>query len=359
MNNPLGLGLVYAGPDIAWTIARDVFVGASKVAVYSAHNGSKLINKGDISSDELGVHIEAKEDGSVVNKAGASIFGATGVTTGMVASRDMTVVNHGEIFGKELAGVSATDVSGFNLRNDGDIFGAQAGVYTQTGHPDSQSGPTIKNAGHIHSDVYGIYAQAIPGLTATVVNKAGGVIEGEVQAIRTTPGHLALDNRGKIKGDVFSAAESDKVVNRGKIKGEVFLNGGDDVYRSKDGKAGLVHGGDGNDKLHAGGARDKFVFDTKLDAASNVDIVKHFDSAKDTVFLDLSIFAALTGPGALAASEFHKGKQAADADDHVIYDRTTGALAYDPDGNGDIAQTLFANIGKGLHLDSSAFTVVA
>ena len=356
-NDPTGLGLVYAGPGIKWTIAKDVFVGASKVAVYSEHNGSKLINKGDISSDGLAVQLQVKEHGTVINKTGASIFGTYGVTVGTLASKDMKVVNHGEIFGHEVAGVAVADASNFRLHNTGEIFGAQAGVYTMIGSPTASTGPTITNEGLIHSDVYGIYAQAIPGLITTIVNEEGGTIAGSVFAIRTTPGQLSLENHGKIKGDVYSADLRDVVVNDGKIKGDLFLNGGNDVFRNKHGKAGIVHGGEGNDKLYAGDSKDSFAFDTALDAQANVDRVKHFDPGKDKILLDQNVFTALGGPGALAGSEFHNGKQAADGDDHVIYDKSTGWLCYDPDGSGDLAQIEFARLDKGLKLDSGDFLV--
>ncbi len=355
--DPTGLGLVYAGPGIKWTVAKDVFVGASKVAVYSEHNGSKLINKGEISSDRTGVHFEAKENGTVINKAGASIFGTYGVTVGTLASKNMKVVNHGEIFGHQSHGVMAADVSNFYLHNTGEIFGRQGGVHTLAGSPAMSVGATIINDGTIRSDVYGIYAQAIPGLVTTIVNGKHGTIAGAEFAIRCTPGQLSLENRGKIKGVVYSADLDDVVVNHGRIKGEVVLNGGDDTFRSKGGKAGIVHGGDGNDTLLAGSSKDVFAFDTALEAQSNVDRIKHFDPGKDKLALDQGVFAALDGGKKLSAAMFHEGKQAADADDHIIYDKATGRLFYDADGSGDGAQIEFARLDKGQKLHSGDFLV--
>lgn len=357
VNDPTGLGLVYDSPGLTWKIARDVLVGASTVAVYSEHDGSKLINKGTISSDGIAVEFKATAHGTVVNKAGGSIFGAYGVKVGTTGSSDMKVVNHGDIFAHDVAGVFVADASGFRLANTGEIFGNQMGIYAVVVDANATSGPTIRNEGLIHSDVYGIYAQAIPGLVTTIVNEKGGTIAGAEFAIRCTPGQLSLENRGKIKGVVYSADLDDVVVNHGRIKGEVLLNGGNDTYRSKGGKAGTVHGGDGNDKLFAGSSKDVFAFDTALDAQGNVDRIKHFDPGKDKLALDQGIFAALDGGKKLSAAMFHRGKEAADTDDHIIYDKATGRLFYDADGSGDGAQIEFARLDKGQKLHSGDFLV--
>ena len=46
---------------------------------------------------------------------------------------------------------------------------------------------------------------------------------------------------------------------------------------------------------------------------------------------------------------------AADADDRIIYDPTTGALYYDPDGNGGGAAVQFATLAPGLALENDNF----
>ncbi len=58
--------------------------------------------------------------------------------------------------------------------------------------------------------------------------------------------------------------------------------------------------------------------------------------------------------------EFHIGKHAADNNDYIIYDKHSGALYYDQDGNGSTyAQVQFAQLDKGLHLHHSDFMVFA
>ena len=55
---------------------------------------------------------------------------------------------------------------------------------------------------------------------------------------------------------------------------------------------------------------------------------------------------------------FKIGTAAADADDRIIYNSTSGALFFDSNGNAAGGSTLFARLSKGLALTSSDFLVV-
>jgi hypothetical protein len=269
----------------------------------------------------------------------------------------MTVINDGRIFGINGAGVYATDVSNLDLTNTGKIFGQVVAVYVSVQTPGLGDGPTIENSGPIHAGLYGILGQLLPGQSATVVNKSGGTIEGQTNSVTVNGGNLSLDNYGKLKGDVMADNAKDKVVNAGTIKGEVFLEAGNDTYKNDGGTAGKVHGGFGNDTLIAGPHTDKFVFDTPLDPVNNVDRVKHFDPGTDKLFLDKAFFGALTGPGPLKGSEFHIGNQAQDTDEHIIYNKHTGALIYDFNGSTTGGEVQFAKLDKGLNLHHDDFVV--
>jgi len=127
------------------------------------------------------------------------------------------------------------------------------------------------------------------------------------------------------------------------------------VLKGKGKVTGLIDAGPGNDKVVFGKAADKFLFDSELNALTNVTSFKNFASGKDQFFLDADIFPTLT-PGTLLASEFRKGTAAKDADDRIIYDKKSGALYYDPDGTGALAQTQFASLEKGTKLKASDFS---
>ncbi len=178
---------------------------------------------------------------------------------------------------------------------------------------------------------------------------------------------MVLHNHGTIVGTVSAGHEflgwgsaGNKIYNDGHIKGKVFLGDSDDVYQNNGGHAGKIYPEYGNDKLVAGPGTDKFVFNSTLNSAENVDRVKNFDSGTDKLFLDNAFFAALTGPGTLASGEFHRGSHAHDSNDYIIYDKLTGALSYDPDGDGNtFAQVEFAKLDKHLNLHASDFIVIA
>ncbi len=362
--NPIAPAIDYAGAGETWTIADGVVVGSgSAAAVYSSFNGSKLVNQGAVfSNTNFGVYFQAAKNGTVINKANGSIVGGYGVVLGSVpGAKNMTVINDGSIVGSANYGVAASDVDNFDLTNAGHIFGVIYGVSATVITAGATDGPMIDNSGAIDGGQDGIRTFIPAGLTTTIVNKSGGTITGGAYSIENGGvGNLLVENHGKIKGIIVGGGAKDKIVNDGTIKGEVHLGPGNDTFKNAGGHAGRVYGGDGNDTLIAGPHKDQFVFDRALNSVTNVDRVKHFDPGTDKLLLSKLVFAALSGLGTLTAAEFHKGPSAHDGDDHIIYDKTTGALYYDPDGTGNtFAQVEFAKLDKGLHLHASDFIVIA
>lgn len=106
-----------------------------------------------------------------------------------------------------------------------------------------------------------------------------------------------------------------------------------------------LRGGLGMDTLWGGEGADHFVFDTALNAANNVDKVMDFNQGSDLLVLSKNIFAALGD--SVSDAEIHSGvgfTTATTADQHLIYNSTTGNLYYDADGNGSAVASLFATI---------------
>jgi Ca2+-binding RTX toxin-like protein len=139
--------------------------------------------------------------------------------------------------------------------------------------------------------------------------------------------------------------------------------GGNDVIRGLGGHDSLtggagndsIYGGLGQDTLTGGSGSDDFFFDT-APAADNIDRITDFAGADDIV-LARSVFTAFTKSGSLASAAFWKGAEAHDASDRIIYDPTTGAVFYDPDGTGAAAQVHFADLATNLHLTASNFLI--
>jgi Ca2+-binding RTX toxin-like protein len=112
--------------------------------------------------------------------------------------------------------------------------------------------------------------------------------------------------------------------------------------------ANVLSGGLGNDVFIGGAGNDTFVFDTALNAATNVDTIADF-TAGDHLQLAAGIFGALTAGGALQAGQFFSGagltgSTSAGQGAGIYYDSTTGSMYYDADGFGGAAATKFAVI---------------
>jgi hypothetical protein len=127
--------------------------------------------------------------------------------------------------------------------------------------------------------------------------------------------------------------------------------GGDDHINGYVGNDRL-YGGAGTDVLIGGAGLDSFYFDTALNATANVDRILDFSHADDTIRLAKTIFTTLLS-GSLSADAFVIGAAAADASDRIVYNKTTGALFYDGDGQGGAAQVQFATLDTGLALASN------
>ena len=71
---------------------------------------------------------------------------------------------------------------------------------------------------------------------------------------------------------------------------------------------------------------DQFVFNTALNAATNVDNITDFNVAADTMVLENAIFTTIAGTGTLTAAQFvaNATGTAQDADDRIVYDTDTG-----------------------------------
>jgi len=142
--------------------------------------------------------------------------------------------------------------------------------------------------------------------------------------------------------------------------GNDALNGGDGADTINGGTGDdVINGGLGNDVLTGGTGNDFFVFNTAL-GATNVDHITDFRNAQgdnDTIRLENAVFTGLAN-GNLSTAAFRQGTQAADADDRVVYNNTTGELFFDADGNGAGAQVLFAVLDNPITLSNADFVVI-
>ncbi|MEI2767244.1 MAG: FG-GAP-like repeat-containing protein [Nitrosomonas sp.] len=131
---------------------------------------------------------------------------------------------------------------------------------------------------------------------------------------------------------------------------------GNSAANQLDGGSGndTLDGGLGVDKLTGGRGNDVFKFTTK----GHIDIITDFNVTNDTIQLENAVFKSLTATGMLAASQFKLGTKALDANDFIIYNKATGALLYDADGNGGGAAVQITTVGAGLNMTNADIVVI-
>jgi len=159
---------------------------------------------------------------------------------------------------------------------------------------------------------------------------------------------------------------NDKFV--GSRSGDKIFGGADnDLLKGRDGED-LMKGGSGNDKLFGGeeddhlfggSGNDAFVFDVALGNGflqAGVDHIDDFTPGEDVIKLAKSVFAGIGN--VLDANEFHIGGNAQDANDHILYKANTGALFYDPDGDGIKGKIKFAVLDNKPDLSHDDFIMI-
>lgn len=181
-----------------------------------------------------------------------------------------------------------------------------------------------------------------------VDNGADKVIEGNVAGVDKVYSSVSLSISGQF-------IENLTLIGSGNLNGT-----GNSVANAVAGNAGsnIINGGLENDTLFGGAGADRFVFNTSLNATTNVDKITDFNIPQDAIWLDNAILTTLGTTGLLATSAFYIGTGAHDANDRIIYNSTTGALFYDSNGSAVGGSVQFATLSKGLAMTNSDFLII-
>ncbi|MCB5207811.1 Ig-like domain-containing protein [Methylovorus mays] len=220
---------------------------------------------------------------------------------------------------------------------------------------------TDKLAGGAGDDEYrvdlkvtGAGAKAVASLEDSVTEIAGGgddtvVLRGSVSLTKAST--LVL---GANLENLDASATGSSLLN---LTGNGLANTltGNDAANTLNGGVGAdsLHGGAGSDiliggagldQLEGGNDADIFLFNTAA-SASNVDTLVDFVSGTDTIELSHAIFTKFKAGEDVSDNLGNSAPQ--DANDYLMYDSSTGVLAYDADGTGAKVAVQIAQLGAG------------
>ena len=152
---------------------------------------------------------------------------------------------------------------------------------------------------------------------------------------------------GSLKADVLDGFRGNDTIRGDAGYDRLIGNAGNDT----------LSGEAGRDTLTGGSGRDKFVFDTEP-MLSSLDRVTDFTRGEDRFYLSRSVFKDIGLKGALEKGIFRSATAAQDSTDRILYNKKTGVLSFDPDGNGALGQVAFAAVDKGLALATKDFYIL-
>jgi Ca2+-binding RTX toxin-like protein len=211
----------------------------------------------------------------------------------------------------------------------------------------------VENAGEgtdlVNSSVSYTLTNNVENLTLTGSADISGTGTSVGNTINGNSGNNTLSGGGG--SDLINGNDGNDIVLGGDGADYLFGNNGNDT----------LSGGAGVDEMTGGAGADTFVFDS-LTTSADRDKVKDFNPAEGDLFqFSKAVFAAFanTPLGALPASGFVNGGAATTADQHIIYQQSTGNLFYDPDGVGGQAQVQIAVLSTRPVLTAASFTLGA
>jgi Ca2+-binding RTX toxin-like protein len=286
---------------------------------------------------------------NVENLVLSTTTSATGTTTGATTGKGNALDNIivGNSFANTLTGLAGNDTLDGGLGLKGDVL--VGGTGDDTYYINNKLDKITESAGASNGYDTALAKVDVMALAANVeeliLMESGSNADGSSLATYGVGNTLANFIQGNSASNQLSG-----------LAGDDFLRGGG-------GNDALI-GGLGSDTLWGGTGSDLFVFEKALSATTNVDLIADFESGIDAIQLSKLIFSKLVGPagndymGELSIDNFHIGDVAADANDFIIYDSTTGDLFYDANGSTAGSQVLFAKLGADTELAYTDFIVL-
>ncbi len=352
--NAGGTGLTLTGNDLANQIignsGNDVLFGNGGNDILTGNAGNDILNGGAGIDTMTG---GAGNDSYNVDNPSDVVIEAVGGGLDTVFAS----VNHALQAGQEIenlianAGSTGLTLIGNDLVNQvignsgNDTLFGQGGNDILTGNAgnDTLNGGTGADAmaGGAGNDTYNV-----DNANDTITEAVGGGTDTVFASVNYT-----LTVGQEIEKLIGNAGATGLILTGNAAVNQIVGNSGNDT----------INGGAGNDTLTGGNGADTFVFNTALNAATNVDAITAFLAVDDTIDLVRSVFTAFATAHTLTAAEFQSGAgltAGTQADDRIVYDTASGAVYYDSDGVGGAAAIEFAILTGHPTITNADFVIV-
>jgi len=165
----------------------------------------------------------------------------------------------------------------------------------------------------------------------------------------TLTGKAQLDGSGNIHDNVLTGNAGNNWLTGLAGSDSLYGGTGDDV----------LNGGAGADAMTGNAGADRFVFDV-IEVKANKDTIKDFEKGVDTIALDADVFSAVasTAAGTLDPAQFVIGGLPTNGSSRILYNTSSGAIYYDPDGTGSSPSLLIATLSSKPVLGAGDFLLI-
>jgi Ca2+-binding RTX toxin-like protein len=178
---------------------------------------------------------------------------------------------------------------------------------------------------------------------------------------KTAKAHVGFNEVDKLKGieNGYGGFGADKLTGN-RANNQFEGDAGNDILKGKGGND-ILAGGYGFDSLTGGNDDDIFMFDKLLAGSgyTNIDTITDFGNGDDSIYLRQLVFSELEA-GVLSAENFLAAPNAiggVTGKQYIVYDTSSGALFYDPSGEGSGIIFQFATLKGTPQLTAADFVV--
>lgn len=182
--------------------------------------------------------------------------------------------------------------------------------------------------------------EAADGGIDSVASNVSFTLPANVEKLLLEDGGGDSSGTGNDLNNTITGNESNNTLNGGGRNDSLDGGIGNDILLGSGGNDTL-RGNFGNDTLLGGAGQDSFTFNTST-SEEGIDEILDFTAVDDTIRISKAGFASGLVSGAISSEQLVLGSAATDDNDRFIYNN--GALSFDPDGIGTVAQVQLATL---------------